>query len=249
MRRATLVAALGAILLVGAACGGDGDPAADGVSDEFITAAQEAAETSLLTIDDFPAGWVGTPDEGDDDGSALKLGPECDVLLGDLGDFRDEVASAESDDFSGPGDEDVNSGAAVFASVEAAQEAVDAINDGVDACRSAFEDALLDFFRSSLEDDPDVDPELLDEISVEVSFVDLAFAELGDATNAYRLDILVTVEDATLEPAADIVLMREGRLTAGLFYFALERPPIETEEALARLIIARMRAADVSLPD
>ena len=249
MSRRALVSALGAILLIGAACGGDGGTPADEVSEEFIAAAQEAADTSLLTIDDFPAGWVGTPNEDDDDRSALELGPECDVLLGDLGDFRDEVASGESDDFSGPDDEDVSSGAAVFASEDAAQEAVNAINDAVNTCRSDFEEALLDFFRSNLEGDPDVDQELLDEITVEVSFADLAFAELGDATNAYRLDIRVSVEDETLAPAADIVLMRQGRLTAGLFYFALERPPIEREEALAEIIIRRMREADASLPD
>lgn len=159
------------------------------------------------------------------------------------------MASADSDDFSGPDDEEVSSGAAVFASVEAAQEAVDAINGAVDTCRTDFEKALLDFFRSSLEEDADIDPDLRDEITVEVSFVDLAFAEFGDATNAYRIDIRVTVDDEILEPTADIVLMRQGRLTAGLFYFALERPPIEREEALARVIITRMRAADLGLPD
>jgi hypothetical protein len=233
-----------------AACGGDGDPSAGDLSGEFIAAAQDAADQSLLTIDDFPAGWVGaTGAEDDDDSATLKLGPDCDVLLGNLGDFRDEVSSADSDDFSGPNDEDVSSGAAVFASEDAAQEAVNAINDAVDMCRSEFEEALLAFFRTSLEEDPDIDRALLDEVVVEVSFADLAFKELGDATNAYRLDILVTIEDETLEPAADIVLMRQGRLTAGLFYFALERPPIEREEALAETIVRRMREADAGLPD
>lgn len=252
MRRLLVLAtggALGALMIIGVACGGDGDPATEEVSDEFIAAAQEAADSSLLTIGDFPAGWVGAPEEEGDDDADLKLGPECDVLLGNLGDFEDEVASAESDEFTGPDDEDVSSGTAVFATEDAAQRAVDAINDAVDACRADFEQALLEFFRKSLKEDPDIDRDLVDDISVEVSFVDLAFADLGDATNAYRLDIVVTVQDETLKPAADIVLMRQGRLTAGLFYFALERPPIAAEEALARTIISRMREADDRLPD
>lgn len=137
----------------------------------------------------------------------------------------------------------------MFAWEGAAQEAVDAISETVDSCRSDFEDALLEFFRVSLREDPDIDQETLDEVDVDVSFEDLSFADVGDSVNAYRLNIVVTVADERLEPTADIVLLRQGRLAGGLFYFALEPPSIAREEGLARRIISHMREADEGLPD
>jgi hypothetical protein len=245
----SILLAAGAAASIMAACSGGDDADSNVVSDEFRAAAPAAAESSLLTIENLPAGWSGTQAENGGDDSDLELGPECDVLLANLDAVPGEIASAESDDFTGPDGQQVSSGAAVFATEAAAQDAVDAINDAVDSCRADFEDALLEFFRVSLEEDPDIDQEALDEIDVEVLFEDLSFADVGDSVSAYRLNIDVTVADERLEPTADIVLLRQGRLTGGLFFFALDLPSIANEEALAITIVSQMQEADEGLPD
>lgn len=254
----TIAAALVALTLIAAACGDDDgatpQPTATEIpsgtpSASFVAAAQQAADSSLLLLDDLPPGWTGTPPEDSDDDEQLVLGPECEGLLGDLEDSPGGVASAQSDDFSGPNDEDVSSGAAVFATEEAAQDAIDTINEAVDGCRDDFEQALLDVFRASLEEDPTIDQETLDSIEVAVSFVDLSFAELGDTTDAFRLDITVEAEGETIRPIGDIVLLRAGRIAGGLFYFATEAPDIAAETSLAETIVSRMEAANGMLPD
>ena len=241
----SILLAAGVAASIMAACS-DGDEAESNVvSDEFRATAPAAAESSLLTIESLPAGWSGAPSVNGGDESDLELGPECDVLLANLDAVPGEIASAESDDFTGPDDQQVRSGPALFATEEAAQDGVDAITAAVDSCRSDFEDALLEFFRLSLKTDPNVDEEALDEIDVEVSFEDLSFADVADSVSAYRLNIVVTVADERLEPTADIVVLRQGRL----FFFAVEPPSIANEEALAITIVSQMQEADEGLPD
>lgn len=258
-RSLSTVAVIATALVIVAGCGDDDDATSTPLatqtlsgtpSVEFAAAAQDAADSSLLLLSDLPPGWTGTPHDdqsGDDD--QLVLGPECEGLLGDLEDSPGGVASAKSDDFAGLNDEAVSSGAAVFATEEDAQAAIDTINDAVDGCRDDFEDALLALFRTLLEEDPDIDQQTLDSMEVSVAFVDLSFAELGDSTDAYRLDIDVEAEGESIQPVADIVLVRSGRIAGGLFYFASEAPNIDDETSFAEIIVSRMEAADEALPD
>lgn len=256
MKLLTLIAGLLLLSAIGfAACGDDGGAptstptATPGEpSDEFIEAAEDAAGDSVLTIDDFPPGWTATPTEDGEEDEALALGPECEALVGDLEESPGGVASANSDEFTGPNDEEVSSGAAVFVSEDAAQDAVDAINEAVDGCREDFEDALLEVFRATLEEDPSIDDETLESIEVSVSFQDLSIADLGDSTSAYRLNITVEAGSEMIEPVGDIVLLRVGRMAGGLFYFTIEESDIDEETALARTIVSRMQAANRVLP-
>lgn len=258
-----MIVALSAVIAI-AACGDDDEsaptggetptPAASPIpsgtpSADFLAAAQEAADASLLLLSDLPPGWTGSPPTDSSDDEQLTLGAECDGLVGDLEDSPGRVASATSDDFAGPNDEEVSSGNAVFETEESAQDAIDTINDAVDGCRDEFEAALLALFRRLLEEDPDIDQATLDSVEVDVAFVDLSFEQLGDSTNAYRLDITVTAEGETIQPVADIVLLRSGRIAGGLFYFASNAPNIDDETAFARTIVSRMEAADRALPD
>ena len=122
MWRATTIAALA--IAVAVACGGGGDfgggdtqePTATltsivGFTQDELTS---IAEQALLRLDDFPTGWVARPTD-DDEESGAERPPECDVTQ-----FPGLAAGADSDEFDGDRDEQVENNTAIYVDAAAA---------------------------------------------------------------------------------------------------------------------------------
>lgn len=263
MRKSAIGLAVGALLLL-AACGGNGDGAPSaGVTDdgsvreeaeltptptvdpiEFSAAAQEAAELAVLTLDDFPPGWTREPaeDDGADDETDLKLSEECEILNQDS--FPGEIASAESDDFTGPDDQEVSSGAAVFLTEDAAQDALDEFESAIQRCRSELRDEFERLAREGFEEGAGGVVELS---ALDASLSDLSFP-LGKSSAAFRVTVAGSVGELTFELSADFVIFREGKMLGGFIFLALGRPGIEEEQRLAELTAGKLEQANASLP-
>jgi len=111
-----------------AACGGDGEEAAEEQStttaaEDRVATSEEraAAEGVLLTLDDFPSGWVQRPPDQADD-LQLDLPEEC-AIFEEEAQEPGALVDLESDDFISPEEHEVSSGATVYVDEDAAVEA------------------------------------------------------------------------------------------------------------------------------
>lgn len=235
---------LGLIIAAIAACGGDGGGLAPGeVSTEFRAAAREAAEAALLTLDDLPPGWTSAPPE-EEETSELQLSEECNRFF-EQEQLAGEVASADSDDFTGPDDQEVSSGATIFVTEAAAQDALDFVAEGLSRCRDELIEAFETLFQESAQAEGVAD--VVGDF--QVSFGEISFPPLGDSSVAYRIAVDVRALGLPLAFTGDIIGIRQGRTVGGLFYFAIGRLDTEEEQQLAQIVADKLEGANASLPD
>jgi hypothetical protein len=210
-----LAAALCALAVLGVGCGDDdeggtGEPeqsapadnGPDGHAHSPDPADLAIADASLLTLDDFPAGWEAQPaeDDGDDRESQTRIA-ECvgvdyeDLYSGDSG------ASAESPTFVSGNDEEISS------TVKVATDERWAANAFEIAAQPKFRECLLEETTTAVEEAAaGEDFEFGDPSINEISFDDY-----GDGTLAFRLTIPVEAEGFSLEVTTDFILVRVGR--------------------------------------
>lgn len=225
------------------ACDGGGGGISGEVSEDFEAAAQAAAESAVLTLDDLPPGWTRLPSDEEDE-TDLELSEQCEILEQD--ELPEEIASVDSDDFSGPEDQEVSSGVSVFPSEDVAQNALDEFNDALDRCS----DELVEKFESLFVEgfvEGGGDPDDIQELNV--SLDDLSFPDLGESSRAYRVRLEGVAEDVFFDFAFDIVIVREGRMAGGMFYLAAGGSDIDDEVELANIVADKLSEADASLPD
>ena len=244
MRKTLVIVGILVLAAVASACRGAAGSAPTETSPEFRAAAQEAADSALLTLDDFPSGWTSAPPAADTDDSQLGLSKECSAL--ELETFPGQVAEAESDDFTGPDEQEVSSAISVFPTDDTAQEAVDAFNNAFDQCGKELEDALTRLIKEGAEAG-ELPSEV--ELDLQVNVENLSFERFGDATVAYRIPVKASFIGITLEFTIDLVFMRDGRVAGGLFYFSLGEIDAEEEQQLAQAVADNLEQANASLPD
>ena len=202
--------------------------------------AEEAANSAVLKLSDMPSGW--TKDAPDDDGDDLSLSADCEILNADYP--PGGLADAESADFEGPEGQVVSSSASAFPSEDAAQEALDTFTGALSRCRDEFVSAFESFLQEPSElssGDPNVPQE------IDISLQDLAFPELGDSSSAYRLEVMMTVEEVSFIFAGDIVFIRAGRMVGGFSYFTFGTANSLEEEVLAETVANKLAEASASL--
>lgn len=244
MRKTLVFAGILVLATVASACRGAAGSAPTETSPEFTAAAQEAAKSAVLTLDDFPPGWTGAPPDKSDN-SNLGVSDECSAL--ELETFPGQVAEAESNEFTGPDEQEVSSAISVFPTDDAAQGAVDAFNDAFDQCRKELEDALTRLIKEGAEEEAQLPEEV--ELDLQVNVENLSFERFGDATVAYRIPVKASFIGITLEFTIDLVFMREGKVAGGLFYFALGEVDTDEEAQLAETVADKLEQANASLPD
>lgn len=202
----TRIAAIGvSIILLAAGCGSDGDGDA-----QDIEADTAAAESALLVLADLPAGWSEAPSTSTDDDEMDRRQAEC---LGAPGDeLFDTEAKAETDTFTDGAGNQIEQ---VVALMPTADDAVDTLagfeDDGAAPCLT---EAFNDRFRSVVEESGELGEAALGEITV----APLEVAAAGDETHAFRIEIPITLGDASLTVTADLVAVRVGRSLAGLTF-------------------------------
>ena len=121
----------------------DSPQAVSNVSEEE---AREVAEKVLLRLKDFPVGWSQLPPEEDDEDPELDLPEECKTF------FEQEIplgaiVDIDSPEFEGPDDEEVDSGATVYADAEAARQAFLDARQFMDRCKDPFREAFTKYLQ------------------------------------------------------------------------------------------------------
>jgi hypothetical protein len=235
---------VGGITLILAACssgsatesttGATTTPTEAPLSAEFIAAAQEAATNSLLTLEDYPAGWTQTPRDPDD--PDLGLTGECAVIEDDA--LPGEVAHAISDDFDGPDDQEVSTGSSVFAESGKAAQAFADYADTLDACRGRFSEAYKTAIQKEF-DTQGVAPESISDLVV--TFDPIESPVSADDTLTYRLLMTLTASGQPLKFTFDVFFVRQGNVVGYLSYYAQGDPPIGEEGQLAEALMSKLQ--------
>lgn len=242
--RLTLMALglIGVAALVSACSNGDSnpDPNTSDVSAEFEAAAQTTAVGSLLTLADFPEGWTRTPSDPNE--PDLGLAGDCAVLEADG--LPGDVAHAESDDFTGPDDQQVTTGTSIFADATGGEQAFDAYASTFSACAdeltAKFEQALRDEFAVQ-----GIAPELISDLTVSVNPMNVPVG--ADDSMAYRLLASVTVQGQPMQFAYDVSVVRQGKVLGYLSYYTQGEPSAAEETSLAQALATKLRGGNAQL--
>jgi len=256
MKRLALVP-IASLVLLAIACGGGDKESTEGtaapttaiagptgtdVSAEYRSAAPAAAQAALLTLDDLPSGWTGEP--ATQSASSINLQGECAVFNSGES-LPGSIADSDSDDFTGPGGQQVSSGAAVFAGAEAAKSGLDELNRLIDKCHDQLTNAFEKLFKQGYVAGGG---DLSDLTDIKTSFADLSFPQLGDASNAYRITITSTVSATKIPVVIDLLFMRSGAIDLFMTYLIVGKINDQDEQAVANIVADKLEQADTSLP-
>lgn len=243
------------LAIVTGACGSDGDDDSasgseataetateDPRSESDLAADQAAADSAVLVLSDFPAGWTAEArDEDEDEGPDIEAEmAEC-LALEDPGIFEDSAVQAESDTFKRE-DAEVEGDLAVQATDEKAEEAVAVMS------KPEMRDCLTDALRAVLDyaiDHPAEGEELPDGVEIgDVSVGDLSFGDVGDFSRAFRAEVEVTAEEMNISVFVDLLFFRVGRGLATMTFQDV-LTPFDVDEAHE---IATTFASKIELP-
>lgn len=192
---------------------------------EAELAERDLAGTALLTVDDFPDGWVESPTSGDDDDpTADRFEEEFDACLGRdpdqrLGEELDRIA-AQTGDFHPPDDDSVNvSHEVALAGDEATATArmADVDVSGSEACVA---DVLLDFYVTLAETEPDLAG--IDIGEIVVTRTELEFEP--DQRVGVLIEIPLSVDGQSVSQFLEFVYQRDGRALSELTFSSFGQP-------------------------
>lgn len=223
--RFTMIAVACVTLATMVACGNGGSEVSE---EEFLAAAQVAAEGAILTPEDVPADWESEPDEPDDD-SDESLSGEC-AYLDQVDDgLPGQAAVAEGPALVGPTHE-INTEASVFASDDEAADTMNKYIDTVLSCRHEFIEAA------------EAEGELAADDRIEIAEVDAP--PVGDEARVIRNELASGARSVVV----DFMLVRQGRIV--LFFAWGGAEPDDAERDLwIGVQVEKAREADESLPD
>jgi len=233
-----LVAPISLILLAAlmASCGGG-----TSTEDAYREAAQRAVQDSVLTLDNLPEGWARS-EIGAQALAGLSLNGDCAALNGRGAGFPGEVATADSEPFAGPHNQQLASTVTAFSDPEAAQAAVRRANDLVLQCRDQIQEALKRAIQSAAGDLG----RLIGSISASVE--PAQFKPLGDETSAYSLKADISTLLTSIDVNGHILVIRKGPLTGVLLYATLGDLDAGEEEGIASALATKLTSAEASLP-
>lgn len=232
------------LLVISTACAGGGE---DGGPTE--AEAQDVAQQALIVLEDFPTGWVERAREEDEDDVEVDVPPECQAII-EQENPPGTLTDAETRAFHGPEGEVVESGVNVFDDTEAAEAAMQQLDDFVNDCGDSFETALLDIFYDAIEQEREESGEdfSVDDIVATVNFDRLSFPSFGDDSVALRMTISVDVLFEEIDIFLDIVGTRVGNVTSGFSFETTGAPPDPTlEEQLLGIIERKVTSASSEL--
>jgi len=218
------------------ACGGGSS-----AEDAYRQAAQRAVPDAVLTLDNLPEGW-GKSEIGEQALAGLSLSGDCAPLNGRGRGFPGEVATADSDPFAGPHNQQLVSTVSAFADTEVAQAAVRRANDLVIQCRDQIQEALKQAIQSAAGDLG----RLIGNISASVE--PAQFKQLSDETSAYNLKAEISTLLTSIVVNGHILVIRKGPLTGVLLYATLGDLDAGEEEGIASALATKLTHAEASLP-
>lgn len=193
-----------------------------------LTAAElverELAGTALVTLDDFPNGWIEAPLEDDaDDPLTTRFEERIDTCLGlagddPVGDRLDRI-TASSGAFrpEGSSSPSVEHEVVLAPDVDTAIERMERIDlTGAEGCVG---DVVAEFFRTAVAQDPTVDIEV-GEVIVTVDDRDTP----PDLSTGFRLEIPLTADGDAATQFVELLYQRQGRALSELTFLSFGEP-------------------------
>lgn len=256
MRTISRLAPAAALALAIIACSGGSDeaPATSPASitpspspvppEVYAAAAQQAAPNALLRVEDLGADWsVAPPDEDGDADFDPQLEGECAQLNQEVT-LAGEIATADSEDFAGPGDREISSSSSVFADPDTAEAGMDLFASFVNDCSDQLEDGFRRILVDSLEEeDPFVSIDNL-EIDATPLFVGL----FGDHAEGWRIKIRALINGQAFEYTIDQAVIRSGAVVASATFTFVGPADIPFEDQISAVLTNKAAAADATLP-
>lgn len=233
------------ILLVAcclAGCGGAGDDDDPTPTPDFRGAAEAAAPEAVLMLDDMPPFW--TAAAGDGPSGRVELDADCDIFDATVA-FPDAVVTERGDVFQGPDERRAGSAVAIYETATAAEDALDTVEDTADRCRSDLLEAIDAAARAEA-DERGFQLGIFADVDVDISNDD--FDQIGDRTLAYRAHVEIGVVGISAEFTLDVILVQEGRTVGVLLYSNFGELDGDEEREIAETMVAKLAAADASLP-
>lgn len=241
--------ALFVTLIVLAACGGSSDSpsptpsATPSPTIDFGAVAREAAAEALVTLDELPQFWIqGT---AEDENFEIDLSPDCNVFDPQVG-FPGSFVTDQSPVYLGTGERQATFLTAVFREEADAIAVFDGQDALVDRCYDEFLDAIDQAARDAAADQG-VNLDVIGQIDVSLDKID--FPPIGDQVSARRSSVSIVVVFVTTDFDLDIVVVRSGRMIGAMTYSNFEFIDSEEEETIARAMLAKLAAADATLPE
>ena len=200
--------ALGCLVL--SACGGDGNEANSGgnqLKRAIEPAAQERAESMLLTLSDFPDGWR-EDEPADNDEESDEAFREC--VGADFSAFT-VIGDAESDDFAMGETATASSGAEVF---ESEQMAAEAVAEFAERLGSEVADTCMSEMFGAFQD------EAVEITGAEIGELSFTPPPGVDDANAWQVEVTIEgkagsqAEGISVPVYVDLVQLRNGDATA-----------------------------------
>ena len=235
MRALTLALLAATLAVLTAACGGSS------AEEAYQEAATRAVRDSVLTLDNLPENWAQS-EIGAQALAGLALTGDCAALNGRGAGFPGEVATADSEPFSGPHNQQLASTVSAFSDTGAAQAAVRRANELVVQCRGQIEDALKQAIQSAAGDLG----RLIGGISASVE--PAKFKPLADETSAYALKGEISTLLTSIDVNGHILVIRKGPLTGVLLYATLGSLDSGEEEGIASALATKLASGEALLP-
>ncbi len=211
-----------------------------GGTSAFEKAAENAVKAALLTPADLPPGWTAEPQDQDDQ-TDVEFTGECAFYEED--EFPGSVATADSDELTGPQNQFVSTSAVAFKSEQEAADGLDEFIRLPDVCRRQLEDILTKTMSDSLA------KEGIADANVTVSVQDFAFPDqLGSSRGSYRVNFSWVAGGVPFSGSMDFVFWQEGRMIGGFVYMTFGDLNMPEERHVASLIDNKLKFAEPSLP-
>jgi hypothetical protein len=228
------------LLVIVIACGGESSVGDDAYRD----AAEQAARSAALTLEDLPDGWAPSS-LGAETYTNFELTGDCARLNGRGAGFPGEVATADSESFAGPLGQELINTVSAFTDPDAASAAVRSANDLVLQCTVQLEDALTKAIQVAAKD-RNLD-RLLGDIDATVE--PASFPTRGDETLAYSLKADFSALLQRFQVNGHIVVIRDGPLTGVMAYAALGDLRSGEEEGVATALASKLATAEATLSE
>ena len=209
--------------------------------DAYREAAGRAVPDAVLTLDNLPEGWAKS-EVGAQALAGLSLTGDCEPLNGRGRGFPGEVATADSDPFAGPHNQQLASTVSAFIDTQDAQAAVRRANDLVLQCRDQIQEALNQAIKSAAGDLG----RLIGNISASVE--PAQYKSFGDETSAYVLKADISTLLTSIDVNGHILIIRKGPLTGVLLYATPGDLDPGEEEGIASALATKLTSAEASLP-
>ena len=219
------------VLVVGCGGGGSGGRDAETVIEDED---QRQAEDALLTLADFPSGWMESGDDDSEESEDVSEAPCFEDIQPNLSELT-VTGHAESGTFE-TDDAWVSSTASVYRTEEEAREAFEGGRDALqsDELAACFGDV---FAEAMAEEENDVEIEVGEASASEVAIPDVG----AERSAALRVEIPLDVEGQAASAYVEFIGLEEGRTVGSLLTFSFVTPfPADETERLAEIMAGRL---------